>query len=104
MGTWVSDRLCLKQEVGQEEGSSRLSHPIKKRGGKRKRLSSLPSAYHQQSRDQEGVSTEPDAEAEMPAVPLKQPLAVPGLLLLFTAVPEAHIFAYLRAKIILLPA
>lgn len=61
------------------------------------------TAHHQQSRDQEGVSTEPDAEAEMPPVPLKQPLAVPELSL-FTAVPEAHIFAYLRAKIILLPA
>lgn len=53
--------------------------------------------------DQDGVSTEPDAEAEMPPVTLRQPLAVPELLL-FSAVPEAHIFAYLRAKIILLPA
>lgn len=95
------DGLCLKQEVGQgEEGSSRLSpqsfqsvsHPIKKRGDKRK-----------VGMDQDGVSTEPDAEAEMPPVTLRQPLAVPELLL-FSAVPEAHIFAYLRAKIILLPA
>lgn len=61
------------------------------------------TAHHQQSRDQEGVSTEPDMEAEMPPVALKQPLAVPELLL-FSAVPEAHIFAYLRTKIILLPA
>lgn len=59
MGIGASDRLCLKQEVSQgEEGSSRFSDPIKKRGDKRKRLSALASAYHQQSRDQEGVSKE----------------------------------------------
>lgn len=100
--------LCFGQAVSQAGGGPRRgliqtqsSHKEERRD-KRKRLLSLPSAYHQQSRDQEGVSTEPDAEAEMPAVPLKQPLAVPGLLLPFSAVPEAHIFAYLRAKIILL--
>lgn len=46
------------------------------------------TAHHQQSRDQEGVSTKPDAEVEMPPVPLTQPLEVSELL--FSAVPEAH--------------
>lgn len=62
--------------------------PTHKRGDKGDVFIFSLTAHHQRSRDQEGVSTKPDAEVEMPLVPLKQPLEVSELL--FSAVPEAH--------------
>lgn len=62
--------------------------PTHKRGDKGDAFIFSLTAYHQQSRDQEGVSTKPDVEVEMALVPLKQPLEVSELL--FSAVPEAH--------------
>lgn len=103
---------CVSSMVRGEEGSSGLSlqsslsvpHLIKERGDKRGMLSYFtPQSTTCKVGIKREVCTEPDVEAEMPPVPLKQPLAGPKLLL-FSTVPEAQIFAYLRAKIILLSA